>query len=194
MVYYIKRNIFNEFIDFPNPLSPENYSNLGTTWEDYLENKWTVLSEEQAKFHEEHPEASIPEVWNMLLKEDDIKHIKTSKIEEIERYANSASINNFTINEIQTWFSPIERSNYKQSVDSAKLLDVNTVSFFVNDTLLEVPTEELDKMLARIKLYIDQCAIVTKQHILAVEKMEDIEEIKNYDFTIGYPEKLIFNI
>lgn len=193
MVYYIRKSIFNEFIDFVEPLKPEDF-NLGTTWEDYLEDKWTVLSEEQAKFHEEHPEASIPEVWNMTLKEDDIEYVKISKMNESDAYGNSAAINTFTINGIQTWFSSEERLNHKQSVDSAKLLDVDTVSFFVNDTLLEVPTEELDKMLARIKLYIDQCTIVTKQHRLSIEKLRTIKKIKNYDFTTGYPEKLTFDI
>lgn len=192
MIYYIKKSIFNEFIDFEEALDPKCFNNIGSTWEDYLEDKWTVLSEEQAKFHEEHPEASIPEVWNMQLKEDNIEYVKISKINEIENYGNSASINTFTINKIQTWFSSEERMSYKESVDSAKLLEVNTISFFVNNTLMNISTEELDKILAKIKLYIDQCAIVTKQHIVAVEKMENVEEIKSYDFTIGYPEKLIF--
>ena len=49
-------------------------------------------------------------------------------------------------------------------------------------------------MLAQIQLYADQCFIVTKQHKAAVEALDSIEAVDNYDVTAGYPTKLTFNV
>ena len=57
---------------------------------------------------------------------------------------------------------------------------------------LSVATAKL--MLAQIQLYADQCFIVTKQHKAAVEALDSIEAVDNYDVTAGYPTKLIFNV
>ena len=45
-------------------------------------------------------------------------------------------------------------------------------------------------MLAQIQLYADQCYMVTKQHKAAVEALDTIEGVDNFDITSGYPEKL----
>jgi hypothetical protein len=49
-------------------------------------------------------------------------------------------------------------------------------------------------MLAQIQLYADQCFIVTKQHITAVEALETIEEVDAYDVSADYPQRLIFTL
>jgi hypothetical protein len=36
---YIKKSIAKHFVDFAEPLSAEEYNNLGETWEDYWDNK-----------------------------------------------------------------------------------------------------------------------------------------------------------
>lgn len=64
-VTYIKKSIPKQYVEFETALSPEEYNNIGTTWQDYLDNKWVRLSNEQLAFHNEHPEASVKEVWDM---------------------------------------------------------------------------------------------------------------------------------
>ena len=44
--YYIKQNIAKHFVCFEEPLSSEEYNNLGSTLKDYLGNKWVPLSDE----------------------------------------------------------------------------------------------------------------------------------------------------
>lgn len=43
---YIKKSIAGHFVDFAEPLSAEEYNNLGESWEDYIDNKWVLLSDE----------------------------------------------------------------------------------------------------------------------------------------------------
>lgn len=47
-------------------------------------------------------------------------------------------------------------------------------------------------MLNAIELYASACYDNTQMHIAYIKSMEDIETIKSYDYTIGYPEKLRF--
>ena len=49
-------------------------------------------------------------------------------------------------------------------------------------------------MLAAIQLYADQCFIKTKQHEAAIKALATIEDINNYDYTVGYPTKLNFTL
>lgn len=201
-VIYVKRSIHGYYVSFPEEIDTNLWENeLGKTYYDFLDNKWVLLSEGQVKFHEEHPEASIKEVFDMELfptpKEHvrDINDAKHEKLRDIDTYDNSESVNSFTINdEITTWFSKTERSNYKNSIESAKLLDVKELSLFINGNLMTIPTEVAERLLAAIQLYADACYIVTQQHKNVVEAMTEIEDVDNYDYTVGYPERLNFTI
>lgn len=198
MVTYIKKGI--DYVILESELSSQLYDNIGTTFEDYLNDKWVKLTESQVKFHETHPEASIKEVFNMDLEQKDvsertIEQARQEILRMINLYDKSTSVNGFTINEtIHGWFTAEERSNYKVSIDAAKLLEVNLLSFYINDYIFNITPEDAEKLLAQIQLYADQCFMVTKQHIINVKKLESIEEIDQYNYMTGYPEKLNFTL
>lgn len=127
--------------------------------------------------------------------EELLEKAKEEKINEIDIRDNSSEINNFKVNEVlNAWFTPQERSNFRNSVDAAKLLNINTVSVFIGNLLIEIPTLQAEQMLAAIQLYADQCYIVTKQHKLRVSNLETIQEVEDYDYTTGYPEMLNFTV
>jgi hypothetical protein len=122
-----------------------------------------------------------------------LEQAKKEMIWKIEGYDRSTNVNGFTINgEVEGWFTPDERSNYKSSIDAAKILGVEKLSFFIGDMLLEVTPNQAEYMLAQIQLYADQCYIVTKQHKIAVESFETIEEVDSFNYKGGYPEKINF--
>jgi hypothetical protein len=193
---YIKQDIPGYYIEFEEKFNPDLYNNIGTTYEDFIDNEWVLLSDEQVAFHEEHPEASIKEVWDMELFPAPVRTLEDAKremINTINEYDSSPSVNSFSINGvIDGWFTPEERSNYKSSIDAAKLLGVETLSFFIGDTMLEVSPVQAEQMLARIQLYADNCFIVTKQHKLEVEALDTIEEVDGYNYMEGYPSKITF--
>lgn len=47
-------------------------------------------------------------------------------------------------------------------------------------------------MLDGIELYASACYDVTQMHLAAVDGLASVEELKNYDYTSGYPEKIKF--
>lgn len=63
---------------------------------------------------------------------------------------------------IEGWFTANERSNYRASIDAAKLLELDNISFYVGTTAITIPTLLAERFLALIQLYADQCFMVTK--------------------------------
>ena len=193
---YIKRDIRGFYIEFDTQFDPTMYDNIGTTFQDFNENKWVLLSQEQVAFHKAHPTANVKEVWEMQLTPKPGRTLEDAKREMnamIDEYDNSSNVNAFTINgTIEGWFTAAERSNYKASIDAAKLIGVNILSFFVNDELMEVSTSDAELMLAQIQLYADKCYIVTKEHKITVESLNSIEDVDSFPYTEGYPTKLDF--
>lgn len=146
MYTYIKRNISSIYVEFekkiddidpyiyiePTEEEPnreviaeyESFDNIGTTYEDYLANKWVLLSEEQVKFHKDKPTASVKEVFYMELEPKPERSIDDAKNElryKIDLYDNSENVNSFTVNnEISAWLTVQERTNYKNSVGTVK--------------------------------------------------------------------------
>ena len=49
-------------------------------------------------------------------------------------------------------------------------------------------------MLSSLELYALNCYNVTAKHKVAIEGLTNIEDIINYDYTVGYPDKLNFTI
>lgn len=103
MFTYIKKNIGGFYVEFPEKLSAEEYDNLGSTYEDFLDNKWVLLSEEQVAFHNEHPEASIKQTLEMFIPEAPVytrtlEDAKREAISKLNHHDNSEEVNSFTIN------------------------------------------------------------------------------------------------
>lgn len=198
---YIKKSQCGKFIEFNEPLNAEEYNNLGETWEDYLDNKWIMLSEEQIAFHEANADATVEEVFNMTHVPAPVRTLeqaKEEKIRQIEEFDNSNAVNKIIIkigeNTINTWFTPEKRADYKASIDAAELLGMETVSPVFSGQSIEIPTATAKTALAQIQIYANRCYNVTENHKAAVNALDTIEAVDSYDYTIGYPEKLTFNI
>lgn len=195
---YIKRNIPGNYVIMEKELDTNLHNDIGTTFDDYLNNMWVPLSEDQVKFKEENPSVTLREVWQMELSPKHIRTVEEAKNEmlhKIEQYDKSDNVNSFLVNNsIKAWFTPQERSNYKSSIDAAKLLGMDILSFYIKNIMLNVSPIDAEQMLAQIQLYADQCFIITKQHKAAVESLQTIEEIDNYDYMSNYPDRLNFDL
>lgn len=189
--YYIKSD---KVLDMPEALSADRY-NIGNTFDDYKAGAYVQLSTEQVHYFLHHRDSSIYEIYNLGVIPESIDLVRAQKLTELKSYDNSDAVNQFTINGvIPAWFTPEERSNYANSINAAELLGVETLSFYVGNQGLQVPTVSAKQMLAAIQLYADACYIVTKQHEAAIEGLNSIEEIKQYDITVGYPTKPNFDL
>lgn len=127
-----------------------------------------------------------------------LERAKANKINEIEMYDSSDAVNSFRVNVgnevIDTWITPEQRSDYKNSIDAAELLGMTEVHPVLNGVAITLDIQTAKMALAKIQIYANQCYGVTEQHKAAVNGLNSIKEVEGYNYTVGYPEKLIFNI
>lgn len=190
---YIQKHI--GFWETDSPL-PSSYK-VGTTEEEYEEGAYLALSDEQAAFHAEHPEASQLEVWNMRIEIAPIRtpsEARGEKIRQIEMYDCSEAVNSFTVNGVSAWLTPDVRANYKNSIESAEVLGETNITFVIAGIVATSTLQEARLMLSRIQRYADNCTIVTESHKARVNSLSDVREIDAYDYTAGYPVKEAFEI
>lgn len=194
MFTYIKQSK-NPFVVLENELVEGMGYALGSNYGDYLDNKWVLLTEEQAKFHEENPEATVEEVLNMKLVEvDHTAEYRAKMIRAIDAYDQSPEVNGFEVEGIGVyWFDAATRANYKQSIEASKLLGNTQISFFIGETLVNIPIEKAEYMLAVLQNYADQCYIQTQLHIQEVNKLT-ADELTGYDYKKGYPKRPYFTL
>jgi hypothetical protein len=52
MITYIRKNIKGYYIEFPEEIDAQYWEGkIGTTYTDFLDGKWVLLSDEQVAFH-----------------------------------------------------------------------------------------------------------------------------------------------
>lgn len=124
-----------------------------------------------------------------------IECIKWIALESIKLYDDSKHVNSFFIDGYQTWLDKATRVGLKLRFEAEKRLSKIQTTLWQDGKQFPLPLEgdvtALD-MLDGIELYASACYDVTQMHLAAVNAMTSIEEIKQYDYTAGYPEKLKF--
>lgn len=130
--------------------------------------------------------------------EELLERAKASKIAELEAYDASDAVNSFRVNvgneAVDTWITPEQRSDYKVSIDSAELLGMTEVHPVLNGVPVTLDIQTAKIALAKIQIYANQCYGVTEQHKAAINALKTVKATEEYDFTTGYPEKLVFEI
>ena len=110
---------------------------------------------------------------------------KAEKIAALKAYDASPAVNSFSLGGQSMWIAPDDRANYILTLQGAKRLGVETVSFLGQD----IPVDNALAMLDAVNLYAMQCVGVTAAHEAAINAKRSISTVDAYDFTTGYPEK-----
>lgn len=139
-------------------------------------------------------------VVNEPTEEEILNREKEYKIEEILRHDSSPEVNTCYIKtggtELSYWANKSERSSLKSAVNDCVIMNRNTYRLDLRDLGLSVDIDcnKLLEMLSALEVYAIDCYNKTTDHIFNVNGLTTIEEIKNYDYRLEYPEKLIFEI
>lgn len=105
---------------------------------------------------------------------------------KIKLYDKSDSINNFILKGKSYWFNKETRIGL-MNLANCSTIDVPVV---FGDEILTFEPEELKNFLSQLETYASQCYIQTKKHLLAIKELKTIDEIINYDYMSGYPDKI----
>nr|DAN18495.1 MAG TPA: hypothetical protein [Bacteriophage sp.] len=168
---------------------PDSYLK-GTTLEDYENGAYIALSGEQIAFREAHPEATQVEVFNMQIAVivPTLEEAKQRKILDIRAYDRSCDVNTFFCNEVATWLSVEERTQWMCSLISARNRGDQMVTFPLMGKTFTIPVDIAFGLLDTLNGDADFRTNVTAAHITAVESLTTVEAVEAYDFKTGYPE------
>lgn len=111
---------------------------------------------------------------------------------EISDFDNSSVVNEFYIQGIPVWLDKQTRAGLKLRFESELAVGQEETSLWYNDMQFPLPLNDAMQMLYAIEIYASKCYDNTHFHISKINKMDNIEDIINYNYRDGYPEKLNF--
>ena len=130
----------------------------------------------------------------MPTESEKLEQAKVEKIAEITAYDTSDKVNGFVLNGAVVWLDKATRVGLMNSTTIAKGMGQATTTLWLGDTKLEVGCDMAIQLLSVLEMYALECFNVTAAHKKAVAELTDIGDVLSYDYTKGYPEKLMMNI
>ena len=129
-----------------------------------------------------------------LLGEDGTEFVRNLLLEYITEYDKSSAVNSFYLNKVESWLDRDTRVSLMNSTNIQKSMSLDTVTLWLNTMSLEINCDLAIQMLSQLEVYALKCYNKTAEHKANVIKLEGIDEMISYDYTIGYPDKLTFTI
>lgn len=121
-----------------------------------------------------------------------LEQAKQEKIWEIDEYDRSDAVNSFSVNGKEMWIDAQTRQQLRISLDACMDMGRETVTKWFDGVEYIYPINQWYQMLAAVEVYASDALNVTESHKAAVNALETIEAVENYDYTNNYPTKLVF--
>lgn len=106
---------------------------------------------------------------------------------KIEMYDRSDEVNSFIFKGNKYWLDKQQRSCMKTVAESG----LENVEVILGDFNMVLPAEILKQLILQLEAYAYKCYVVTAKHQQNIKSLQSIEDILNYDYKAGYPEKLV---
>ena len=214
--YITKKNRLT-YIGLNDLLDPSS-NDIGNSYLDFLAGKWVLLSEEQVLFKEEHPNATIREVLDMKISENEpepsqaevieaevFNRAKDRKLDEIR--AQDDKSNKFFISVIsegkevansEFWMDKDLRNSLlnvtlpalQQNGDTTTMLWSNTIP----PASIEVPIDWALNCIPVVEIYAKKTYDMMQGNIAKVYAAKTVDEINSIDVESGYPTYITFEL
>ena len=145
----------------------------------------------------EYSETAVNEAyaaWKATTANRGLARAKREVLKQIEAYDTSSAVNGFVLNGAVVWLDKATRVGLMNSTTIAKAMGQATTTLWLGDTKLEVGCDMAIQLLSALEMYALECFNVTAAHKKAMAELTDIGEVLSYDYTKGYPEKLMMNV
>lgn len=133
-------------------------------------------------------------MWNQL------QRVKERKLRELYEYDESDEVNDCIIvyqgQELHYWADKTERDALKGALRDCIAMGRDTYRLDLREKGISIsmPCELLLQMLAALEVYAIDCFNKTTDHEYAIKACGTKEEVEAYDFKVGYPDKLRFEV
>ena len=118
---------------------------------------------------------------NGKVDEESLRQVLIGKVKNID---NSKE---FEYKGKKLWWDKSTRAGLLNLANSS----TDNVAILIGDDIISFNLESLKDLLAQLEVYSSKCLIVTHKHIKAIEKLQTFEDILKYNYTLGYPDKVV---
>jgi len=127
-----------------------------------------------------------------LTNEELINNAKNVLIDNIISYDSSDNVNMFYVQNQPVWLDKATRAGLMLRFQAEITTNVSETTLWYNSVEFKLTPQYAMQMLYQIEIYASKCYDKTQYHIAQVKSLTTIEEIENYNYKIGYPDKLYF--
>lgn len=143
------------------------------------------------------PTAEQLESWGFTLipehvptAEELLEQARANKLTELEAYDSSSNVNSFTLNGVPMWLDYATRQQLRTSIEAYQAQGAEQVTKWFNGVQFTFPTATWLYMLNLLEVYASEALNTTESHKAAINSLDSINEIEEYDYTLGYPNKV----
>ena len=130
-------------------------------------------------------------VWKeiLLMKEGSVSPITLLEIliKKIINYDNSKNVNSFIFQDKLYWLDKNTRVGLVNLANST----IDPISLFLDPDVITITPDQLKSYLAKIEVYASKCYLTTQLHLKSAKNLIDVDDIIDYDYTAGYPDKIV---
>lgn len=126
----------------------------------------------------------------MEVPEDELKDVISAKVAEIKAYDQSDAVNSFKLNGMSVWINREDRIGTRRAIELDAEAGKTESDIWLHGFHLRVNCQLAMKLLDMVGSYAYEAYNVTQQHLYAVQQLKTAEDVRKYDHTQGYPEKL----
>lgn len=122
--------------------------------------------------------------------ENKLQQAIETKVAEIRAYDSSEAVNSFKLNGVSVWINREDRIGTRRAIELDAEAGKTESDIWLHGFHLRVNCQLAMKLLDMVGSYAYEAYNVTQQHLYAVQQLKTAEDVRKYDHTQGYPEKL----
>ena len=129
---------------------------------------------------------TLPETLHRVLGVYPVHLYKPILLKKIEQYDRSDEVNSFIYQGQKFWLDKQQRSCMKTVAESG----LQEIEIVIGEHALVLPAEFVKQFILQLEAYAYKCYVITAKHLQSAQSLQTIEDIINYDYKAGYPEKI----
>ena len=127
------------------------------------------------------------EYFTKLTGQGDIAFMK--KVLKYQIKKQDSKVNVFSFRGKDYWWDKNTRIGLDRLANSGK----DSYEIVLGTDIIEVSKNELQNLLNQLEIYANKCFINTQRHLNAIENLNTPLELIEYNYTLGYPNKVVIN-
>ena len=129
---------------------------------------------------------TLPETLHGVLGVYPIHLYQPILLKKIEMFDRSSEVNSFIYKGNKYWLDKQQRSCMKTVAESG----LSEIEIIIGNDSLLLSAEQVKQFIINLEAYAYKCYITTNKHLHTAKSLIKLEDIINYDYTTGYPDKI----